>query len=359
MESVWGEAPTALLDATQLFGVFDDCSLPDPTFEMQPWWIMNPAARNYYVAYKGRARSEGAIPNIILLDGRPIFLPLADAIEHSAGPAPYTHTINGTIKLPSFRVVATNYSDDDTAATELVRWFVGGKVNRATYQCDEGGLLTMSLDDISFKMPHFKDENDTNIQGWYNEHAVSQTFDYTCTEPYYFSEGCIKMKLPLLGMDEIIIPSVRSFRLDVNNNLDPKYYIATNAEKVPYEIIEGRREFRLALQVDLVDQTSVYGESVFTKDTPFLELLNQGMDGTVFKGAAVEITFTKSTNDYIKFTTPASYDPDCGPENQGALLVRGPTNIVTESVISVPMEMICRDLKVEIGDSLAGAVYPV
>lgn len=357
VESIFGEAPTALLDATNIFGVFDDCTLPDPSFEHTPFWMMNPSARNYYVAYKGRATSEGSVPNIVLLDGRSVFLPLANTITHT-GVGPYVHTVNETVNLPSIRLVAVNISSD-AVPTELVRWFVGGKVDSASFQCTEGSMLTMSLDNIKFKMPYYKDDADTDISPWYDTDAVSQAFTYPCSEPYYFSHGSIKMKLPVLGMDEITIPSVRNFKLDINNSLEPKYYIATNAEKVPYEIFEGRRTHRLSLLIDLVDETSVYGETVFTKDTPFLELLNQGMDSTVFKGAAIEITFAKSENDYIKFITPSDYDPECGGEEQGSLVVRAPTNIVTEGVISVPMEMICRDLKVEIKDSLAGASYPV
>jgi hypothetical protein len=354
VESVYGAAPTGAMTATQLFGVFDDATLPDPTFEHQPWWMMNPDSRNYYVAYKGRARSEGSIPNVMLIDGRPLFLPISKTITHTGSSPAFVHTINETIELPSIRVVAANYEDADASPGALVRWFVGGKVNRATYQCTEGGMLMMSLDDVSFKMPYFKDIGTTTaLLPWYDADAVKQTLDYPCTEPYYFSQSTIKMKLPSLGMVETTVNSIRSFRLDVNNNLEPKYYLATNAEKVPYEIREGRRNYRLAMQVDLVDMAAGW-----TKDTPFLELLGQGMDTTVFRGAAIEITFTRGADDYIKFITPADYTPECG-DSQGSLIVRAPTNIATEGLISVPMEMICRNLKIVVGDSIAGANYPV
>ncbi len=354
VEDTYGAAPNNYMTATNLFGVFDAATLPDPTFEHQPKWLMNPANRNYYVAYKGLARSNGSIPNITLLDGRPLFLPIADTIVHTGSEAPYTHTINETVGLPSIRLVATNISSEDTSPDELCRWFVGGKVDRASYMCEQGGTLMMSLDTMMFKMPYFKDSVPvSDLSPWYDADVARQSFTYTCNEPYYFSQGLIKMKVPYLGSTEVTIPSVRSFKIDVSNALEPKYYISTNTEKVPYQIYEGRRTYRLAMQVDLVDHISG-----FTKDTPLLELLNQGMD-TTFKGAAIDITFTRGANDTIQFVTPADYTPACGGESQGALIVSAPMPVGGgEGVLSVSMEMICRNLKIVVVDSIAGTSYP-
>jgi hypothetical protein len=354
IEAAYGAAPAAGLTATNLLGVFDSATLPDPSFDHQGYWLQNPSNRDYYIAYKGKAASSGSISNIILLDGRPLFLPIANTISHSAAPSPYTHTINETVNLPSIRLVVTNFSDEDTTPDELTRWFVGGKVGRTTYHCDEGGMLMMSLEDIQFKMPYFLDSETTStLTPWYDTDAVKQTFSYPCSEPYYFSQGTIKMKVPVLGMAEVTIPSVRSFKLSVNNNLSPKYYIATNDEKVPYEIWEGRRQYSLALQIDLVDEDV----SGFTKDTPFLELLNQG-DNTTFKGASVELKFAKSDDDYITFTTPADGTPACGGNSQGDLITSAPMSIGTEGVTSVSMSMLCRNLKIEVKDAIAGTSYP-
>ena len=154
------------------------------------------------------------------------------------------------------------------------------------------------------------------------------------------------MKIPILGMTEVTIPSVRGFILSVTNDLIPKYYIAnddaTVDAKVPYQIYEGRRKYNLSLQVDLIDSGS------FDKDTPWLELLNQGMD-TTFKGSSMDLTFTRGTND-----TPAA-----GAESQGALVVSAPFSINTEGVVGVTMSMLMRDLKIVVVDSIAGASYPV
>ena len=353
IESTYGEAPTGSTTGTNLFGVFDGANLPDPTFDHQEWWMMNADNRNYNIAYKGKASSTGSIGNIILLDGRPLFLPLADDITHSGEAGAYTHTINETVNLKSIRLIAANYANDDAV---LNRWFVGGKVNRATYKCDSGGMLMMSLDDMQFKMPYFKDpDTTTGLTAWYDADATPQTLSLPTTEPYYFSQGVIKMKVPILGMTEHTVTSVRNFSISVSNNLIPKYYIADNTEKVPYQIYEGRRQYTLSLTLDLIDQGTGDG---FFKETPFLELLNQGMN-TTFMGAAIDITFTRGSNDTIQFITPANYTPAAGAEQQGALVVSAPFSINQEGVVGVTMSMTMRNLKVVVVDSIAGSSYPI
>ena len=353
IESTYGEAPTGSTTSTNLFGVFDTATLPDPSFDHQPWWMMNADNRNYNIAYKGKASSiQGSIPNITLLDGRPLFLPLADDITHS-GSDPYTHTINETVNLKSIRLIAANYANDDAV---LNRWFVGGKVNSATYKCEQGGMLMMSLDDMQFKMPYFKDpDTTTGLTAWYDADATPQTLTLPTTEPYYFSQGLIKMKVPILNNVEYEVSSVRNFSISVNNNLIPKYYISTNTEKVPYQIYEGRRQYSLSLTLDLIDQGA---GSAFLKETPFLELLNQGMN-TTFMGSAIDITFTRGSNDTIQFITPADYTPAAGAEQQGSLVVSAPFSINQEGVVGVTMSMTMRNLKVVVVDSIAGSSYPI
>jgi len=351
VEATYGAAPAAGLTATNLFGVFETATLADPDFEHRPYWFMNPASRNYTLAYKGRARCSGSVPDVILLDGRPLFLPLTDTIVH-AGSGTYTHTIDDSSALSSIRLVATNYPETSTTAG-LVRWYVGGKVNRATYHCEEGGMLMMSLDEIMFKMPYFADDDATNISPWYDADAVKQSLTLPSTEPYYFSQGALKIKLAKDSLSEIAVPTLRNFRLEVNNNLDPKYYIMTNDEKVPYEIHEGRREYRCSFTIDLVDVAGGMDKNDF-----FLELMNQGSD-TTLKGAGIEFTFTRGASDTIRFRIPGDYTPTMASGDQGGMIIRAPMNIVSEGVISIPVEMIVPDVQILVTDSLSGSVYPV
>lgn len=353
----YGLAPAAGLTALFQFGVFQEATLPNPRWENQFIWAMNPTARNYFIGYKGKAVSNGNIGNIIVLDGTALALPLSNDIAHSSlGGGVYQHLINETIKLPSFRVVATNIGDTEPAPPDtLVRWFVGGKVNTATYRCDEGNILSMDLGMI-FKMPYFTATapSSSSIAPWYDADAVRQTgLTNTCSEPYYFSQGVITMKVPYLGGASAVIATVKQFKLDVSNNLDPKYYITTGVEKVPYEIWEGKREYTLTLTVDLVDNDG------WKKDSPLLELLNQGMNGGAFTGAAFDIKFSRSANDYIEFITPASGTATCGGNNQGSLLMSAPMPVGGTGIITTTMEFKSRTLLIKVVDGLASTAYPI
>ena len=364
IESDYGEAPTESTTAVHSFGVFDDATLADPEFDFQPFWFQNTNNRSYSMAYKGRAKCSGSIPDIVLLNGYPIFLPIANDIDHAqvGSTAYYTHTITDTVNLSPFRVAATYLDNSSTAgAAGLTRWFVGGKVNRATYKCEEGGLLTMSLDDLAFKMPYYKDNTSAEITPWYNEYAVEQVPVLASTEPYYFSKANFSINLAKDTTVIETIKSIRNFSLEVSNNLDPKYYMTTSDEKVPYQIYEGRRDYKLGMMVDLVDYDSTSTDS-FNKNDFFLDLLRQGVDtaDSVFKGISLEITFSRlnDADDYIKFTIPgANFTGAVG--EQGAMILRASHPIVRDSVVSTRVEMIFPTLKVVIKDKNTGAGYPI
>jgi hypothetical protein len=364
VETAFGEGPAGKT-ANRLLGVFQEASLPNPKFDFQFIWGFNPTKRNWYTVYQGKAQSTGSIGNIILLDGRSLYLPIANSIT-TTGPVSgvYTHTINETMSLPSFRLVATNIDDAET--DKLSRWFVGGKINTGTYHCEEGNMLMMDINAI-FKMPYFLDTDNTttSLTPWYSTdaHKATITASDFCAEPYYFSQATIKGKWPIFGLGDTTFKTIKTWKLEVNNNLEPKYYLASSTAKVPYEIWEGRREYTMSLVVDLVDSDVTNG---FTKDTPWLELLNQGgPQGTALTGAAFSITFDKSAagdgSDSITFTTPADYTtgPSCAGNDQGSIIIGAPMNIGGTGIISVPMEIKCRTLRIVVKDGLTAAQYPL
>ena len=362
VETAFGQAPTLGMTANRLLGVFQEASLPNPKFNYQFIWGMNPAKRSWYTVYKGKAESSGSISNIILLDGRALYLPIANVITHTGSAAPYTHTINETISLPSFRLVATNIGDnEDTAGVPpanpdyLSRWFVGGKINSASFHCEEGDMLKMDISAL-FKMLYYDAvPTPPQVTGWWDTDANRQTITASdfCGDPYYFSQCVITAKIPILGMASTTINTIKTFKLEVNNNLEPKYYLSTQPEKVPYEIWEGKREYTMNLVVDLVDAE----DGVFTKNTPLLELLNQG--GSPLTGAAFKIAFTRVDGSSITFETPADYNPSCAGDDQGCIIIGAPMNIGGTGVISVPMDIKCRSLKITVVDSYPSTAYPV
>lgn len=382
-EATYGAEPAVANSAIYTPGIFDDATLPDPEFEHLPFWIQKTTAttdRNYSIAYRGRARYSGSIPDIVLLDGRLIYLPLADDVDH-LGANPYTHTIPGTsatTSLPSLRVVATYY--DDAGVSGLCRWFTGGKVNRATYHCEEGGMLMMSLDELLFNGIYFDiagANTDLLVSPYWDTQTEYQLFNYPTTitagavvyplEPFYFSECEVKFKLvryinaTTATLAEYEAPTINSFRLEVNNNITPKYYLSDlggqNDAHGPYQLLEGHQDIRLGMNVELAD----YATGI-NKDDFFINLLRQGRETassvyTYVKGLAVQITFTRANDasSYIRFQLPSDYTPGIGLDEQGGLLVRAPHNILTEGLVTVPIEIMCRNMGVVISDRIAGA----
>lgn len=376
IETAYGEAPHATLPvantgptylAMHNFGVFEDATLADPEFDHTPYWFQNPSARNYTMAYKGKARCSGSIPDIVLLDGKTLALPISNKIFHEDATTYWKHTIEDTIFLPSFRVVAT-YLDSSVndGVAGLIRYFVGGKVNRASYHCAEGDILKLSLEDILFKMPYYKDDDyaQGTITPWYNANNVDQsTLAIPTTEPYYFSYGALNIKLAANALTNVPVRSIRNFKLDVNNNLEPKYYLMTNDEKVLYQIYEGRREYRLSMQIDLIDYVPVAISHDLNTDLDkndfFMELINQGKD-TTLKGSGIQMTFTRGTNDLIKFSIPGNdggyhtYAPNSGANQQGGLIVRASHPIMKDGVVSVGVEMVVPDMQIYVEDAIPG-----
>jgi len=379
VESGYGGAPSGATDAQYTLGVFDDATLPDPEFEHTPYWVMKTNVdRGPSIMYRGKARYSASIPNIVILDGRSLVLPLFNDMTHAGATPSFTHAAPGTAAtadLPSIKLVAAYY--DETGTVGLKRYWSGGKINRATFHAEEGGLLMMSIDELLFKQVYFNSD-DLALSPFYNANVVAQTainFPDTITrtgvqypqEPFYFSECEIKLRVMVYAAGdstpvEVTIPSIRNFRLEINNNCTPRYYLnnvgTLDDAHGPYEIIEGRREIRLSMQVDLSD----YGAGSFSKNDLFINLLRQGRQTlggvyTAIQGVAAQITFQRANTaaHYIRFQIPSNYGSETyGLNNQGALIVRAPHNIVPEDLVSVPMEMICRDVDLYIVDPIQG-----
>lgn len=376
----YGALPSGTTTAIYNFGAFDEATLPDPEFDHIPMWMYkSDLNRNLSKFYRGRASYSGSIPNIVLLDGRCLHLPLYDDVDHSVAPAPFTHTIPGTAptsSLSSFRIVAAYYPDSSSTAG-LTRFWRGGKVNRATIHCEEGGMLMMSLDQILFRGVSI-DNNvaDTLVTPYSDSDVAIGSVTLPTTEPFYFSECVATLRFikytnattAVLTSEEVA--NISSFRIDINNNITPKYYLtdgadaASSEEHGPYELIEGRQEIRLSMQVELADFPN--DGSAWLKDMIYENLLRQGRttntaltpDYEPIVGVGVRFVFTRAgdSGDSITINIPGGFAPSTGLNTEGALIVRAPHNIITnEGLVSVPMEMICRNMNIVISDRIEGA----
>jgi hypothetical protein len=183
----------------------------------------------------------------------------------------------------------------------------------------------------------FKDAALSTSVPFYSGNIVAPTISFPTTSPYYFSYG----SLTFAGSP---FCRIREFTIDISNNLEPKYYICTTGttNRVPQAIVEGRKEYGLKLVVDVTDAAF------------FLDLCRQGTY-TTFKGFQVSMVFTRGANDTITFTLPNN-SPAVGGDSQGCFIRRAPHNIEEAPLVSVPLEIVGRNLAITIVDSIM--VYP-
>lgn len=326
-ESTYGTDP-GTASYVNPFGVVQTATLPDPVVDFQPIWTLGTASkRNWYVAYKGKLALAGSIPDIWLLNGNPIYLPIGACVTSGAGPS-YTHTISEAVTLGSFALHATYTDSAGTVA--LMRRYLGGKVNRATFEAAEGDYLKMGIDEMVF----VNLTNDQAGEPYYAAGVADITVSYPTTQPYLFSYGT-------LSLGGTTFARIRNFRLEVSNNLEPKYYVNTTApSQLPYEYREGHKEYRMACQIDLEDAAL------------YKELVRQGTYSSVYKGFQVIITFSRGASDTITFTMPST-TPAAGGDAMGCLIRTAPHNIVTDAVVSTQLDIIGRNLQVVVVDAQA------
>jgi len=400
---------TAYLVST--FGVVQTATMPDPEIDWASIWALgNASYRNFYINYRGKLTLSGSVPDIWLLNGAPMHFPIGrvsttgtDAETgagtlngaHAAGVtsiilsdaagyendeyiqidvnsatttaevrkitsiagaptlvvdypllyshltaaacneviAPYTHIIHETSQLGSLSMQHEMF--DASGNSELIRRWSGGKVGRATYTASEGEQLRMSLDEMIFRSVAV--DEDAGI--------AAATLQYPTTEPYIFSYGA----LTLWGTE---FARVKSFSLEVSNNLEPKYYVTDDAnDYLPYEIIEGRREYRLGVTIDITDSTM------------FDELVkygtNQGVavDG-LFKGFDASMVLTRAASDTITFTLPPS-SAAAGGDAQGCFIRSAPHNLVGDPQVAIDLDIIARSAQITVVDSVNNWFYNV
>jgi len=319
-ETSYGVDPgTAALN--WVFGVVQQATMPDPEFNWMPYWMLGSASkRNFYIMYRGRKSFAGSIPDIVLINGYPLYLPIGDVVT-TGTESPYTHTISETNRLKSITMQHELFDADGNS--ELIRRWSGGKVNRASYHASEGEPLMMSIEEIIFNS--YASSGDSGI--------ASASASYPTTDPYLFCHGA----LTLFGTE---FARVRNFSIEVSNNIEPKYYITDDSaeSRAPYELREGRREYRMTANIDIADSSifdALVAEGVYTS----------------LKGFDISLVFTRGDNDTITFTIPPT-TADAGGDSQGAFIRSAPHNIVNEPAVSVPVDIIFRSMKIVVVDAV-------
>ena len=292
--------------------------------------------------------------------------------EATAGTT-FTHTLIETARLDSLTWNVRMRDTGEVAANDFTRRFVGGVVNRATLTANEGELLRLSWDEVQFiDLVH----NQTTMTGISGTDPVAKssaalidpstspggigsaipqsggTFGvptYPTTEPYYFSQGNVS----IFG---ITFARIRNFRLDINNNTEPRYYIRDlGTERTPIDIQEQRREYTLTATIAMEDSVAASATTRTLWKELILEGAYTGTGTPALQGFDMTLTFTRGTNDIITITSPI-LTATTAFERQGCFFRRAQNSIETESPVQVEGEIIMRNMQVTVTDSIG--VYP-
>ncbi len=311
----------------------------------------------------------------------PLMIAHADAETCNEVIAPFTHTMVETAELASMTWNVLMRDSEETAANDFIRRFVGGKVNRATLSADEGELLRYAWDDVQFLdlvhnqtrhsavtgdasgadimakssnmlLTPIGDATNAGIGGdMPNASGALSAAVYPTTEPYYFSQGA----LVFFG---VTFARIRNFRLEINNNTEPKYYINDQArDRIPTDIQEQRREYTLTATIAMPDTVAANATTRTLWKELILEgaLTNPTTGAQALTGFDITLTFTRGASDTITLTSPSSA-ASTAFEGQGCFFRRAQNSIEQESPVQVEGEIILRNLSTVIVDQIA--VYP-
>jgi len=299
------------------------------------------------------------------------------AREVSSG-ATVKHHITEQVLLDTMSWHLHMRDSSETTANDFDRRYVGGFVDSCTISADEGGMLMIGWDTVTFQdMFHNQQEvsqpnvnpgseaantgifsGDSMSAGMprFTEMADISTGDITLptNDPYYFSEGSVKF----MGQE---FARVRNFNLSISNGSEPRYYISPRhgRQRGPSEIREGRRTYSMSCTLALPDSAasaSAVGRNTATEF--FKQLLMEGNYGSGMEGFNIEITFTRGTNDSFQILIPADYttaDETTGAAvglgENGAFLTGAPHPIGGDPILQVAAEFSCRNLKMVVTDS--------
>ena len=299
------------------------------------------------------------------------------AREVSAG-ATVKHHIDESVLLDTMSWHLHMRDSGETAANDFDRRYVGGLVGSSTISADEGGMLTLGWDTVTFMdMMHNQQEvsqSDVNpgseaaLTTLYSSDSLSAgmpryaemadigtgDISFPTNDPYYFSQGSVK----IMGQE---FARVRNFNISISNGEEPRYYISPRygRHRGPTEIREGRRSYSMSCTLALPDSAasaSAVGRNTATEF--FKQLLMEGNYGSGMEGFNIELTFTRGTSDSIQILIPADYDSgdettgaEPGLGENGAFLTGAAHPIGGDPIMQVSAEFTFRNLKMVVTDT--------
>jgi hypothetical protein len=307
---------------------------------------------NYIEVGVGLATCE--VRKIVATNSNNIFVDYPFLFQHAADETtdevtgPYTHTITEAVELPGISWQVKNRDSSEASTNDWIRRYSGGKIGQATITAEEGGTLRMSWESAPFLDMNHNQYDDTVQTAPINKFDASNygvTVEFPTSEPYYFSQGSVTLF-------DVEFARVTNFTININNNLEPRYFISNDANRTPSAIYEGRREYSMTATIVLPDALA----STTTTRTLFKELLAEGDYTAGFTGFDIDLVFTRGTDDTLTITIPADGTSGTGGLNQGAFLRSANTSVSTENPVSTEVDILFRNLKIVVKDD--EPVYP-
>jgi len=311
-ESSFGTMNTNVYSYGEYFGIHSALKFPDPTHNYKPVYGLSKnsrggASRSWQFIIPGTQEFAGSFNNIILTSGHilPFILGKESASTKTAdsGNQYIQHLIQEDNDIPSFTMDARYFNIDPAYADFIRRWY-GCKIDNATIYCEEGEHLKLSINKLVAKnMIHNVSEVADDAEEP-NKDYLREQYKYSSSltdenaneyfysgerDPYLFSECFLRISdggQELNSDNNRTLARLLNFSLSIDNNLRSQYYLTNDTGGgdqylIPYEILPGRREYKLTLTCEIMDWKF------------YKFLMNRGKYGNEFRGLGISIEFFK------------------------------------------------------------------
>lgn len=270
-ESVWGTAVTA----DNRFGIHEVVDAPDPEFDWYPFFGVH-SGRSRATILRGRQSLRGSVPDIRIQDNFPLQL-MAFPLGRVSGSQILEGRTASDERLDSLTMQVAMRDTDGSYS--FIRNYHGGKVNRASWRAEEGQELRFNLEEIIFRhLSHTR-----SGVGQYDAGVSIGSDPGASGAPRYIFANAT---LTAFGL---VLAHVRRFTLTVDNQIEPRYYLAPSGEpdiQQVSELIEGKRTYSLEFEIDVIDPIADLGLFDF--------MLNQGAISAAAPtlGGTLELAFS-------------------------------------------------------------------
>lgn len=304
-----------MITPNKRFGIHDTVVAPDPEYRWTPNFGIGSQDRNRQTILRGPQDFRGSIPDIRLQGGTFTRSLMAQILGRESGNSVLEGVSATDGRLPSMTMQIGLRDTSNTAV--LLRNYYGGKVNRASLSASEGEELRCSLEELLFLgIKH----NRSGVYGY--DAGVT-----TATDPGLSDEGRWIFSGASINFAGQSLCRVRRFNLSIDNQLEYRYYLCSTAGgidhlQLPNDIVEGKRIYRLEIELDLGDPS--------TDLELFDFLMLEGAASTSTKVSGLQVTFTFQTqaaDNGLIFTI------NCSPS--GSSTTR-PGSVITSAKHNIP-----------------------